>query len=279
MNQENIDVEFEKYLILIPCSGEKKHNGESPAWNIIHGNSKFNHFPQLNSNRKLLFERYSKLKTIEEVRNYMKRDSRAKNEERRMRKIEDKYQHAIDVNSKITNSPTEEALIRYNGELYKGLQNDSYDYKSVEPLISKDGLVIVSAMFGLLKPNDLIPDYELMMGDWYEPNDKKVYKFWMDKLFPILRNFVNENTVIFYFLSSDYKKAVEINKLDSQAYGFRFLNKDGKSIGLGADKARGILCRQILLNNPQNLKFFENHKVGKYEFSKIEGNILYFKEV
>ncbi len=149
----------------------------------------------------------------------------------------------------------------FNGEVYRGLDATNFTAKELE--IAQDKVRILSGLYGLLKPMDVIYPYRLEMGTKWgvTPAKPNLYKFWGTKIADQLNEEVG-NGVIVNLASTEYFKAVDQKKLKARVITptFKdFKNGQYKVIMVFAKQSRGAMARFIVENNvndPEDLKAF-----------------------
>lgn len=159
-----------------------------------------------------------------------------------------------------------QAILAFRGDVYTGLDADSL---TAEELISGQArLRILSGLYGLLKPLDLIQPYRLEMGTSLI-NDKgnSLYKFWGDQITNLLNQDLAEqkSELLINLASNEYFKALQPKKINAQIITPIFEDeKNGqyKVISFYAKKARGMMARYIIenqLSTVDELKAFSAH--------------------
>lgn len=154
------------------------------------------------------------------------------------------------------------AIFGFNGEVYKGFDADSLTEK--QRFFTQENVRILSGLYGILKPLDLIAPYRLEMGtNWnITPKTKNLYQFWGKKLSNYLNTELIENEVIINLASTEYFKAIDLKVLKAKVITpvFKeFKNGDYKIVMMYAKHARGAMARFIVdneLENPEDLKLF-----------------------
>jgi len=153
------------------------------------------------------------------------------------------------------------AALTFAGEVYNGL--NARDFSEKELNFANQNLRILSGLYGLLKPSDLIQAYRLEMGSKLNnPAGKNLYRFWQEKLTKHIND--AEQEVIINLASNEYFKALKENELKSAIITpvFQdFKNGSYKTIMMYAKKARGLMARYIIKNeirNWQKIKFFDS---------------------
>ncbi len=155
------------------------------------------------------------------------------------------------------------AISLFTGEVYRGLDAVSLSEKSME--YAQNNLRILSGMYGLLKPMDLMYPYRLEMGtSWaVTPKQTNLYKFWGSKLAKELNTQISKGEEIINLASAEYFKAIDQKTIKANIITpvFKELkNGEYKVIMTFAKNARGRMTRYIIenqLNNTENVKSFD----------------------
>ena len=172
-----------------------------------------------------------------------------------------------------------QALFMFKGDVYQGLKADSLT--NIELDFAQENLRILSGLYGLLKPKDLIFPYRLEMGTKLRTKSgNNLYKFWENRLHQSLQSELKNEEEIINLASEEYSKALQLSKFDNPVITpvFKdFKNGKLKVISFYAKKARGEMVNFIIKNkikNPENLKYFSN--LG-YKFTdETEKGVLLF---
>ena len=154
------------------------------------------------------------------------------------------------------------AISAFNGEVYKGFDIHTLSKEELER--AQNDLRILSGLYGILKPMDLIYPYRLEMGTKWEitPKTKNLYAFWGDKISKFLNNEMETDEVIINLASTEYFKAVDLKVLKSRVITPHFKDfKNGqlKIVMMYAKHQRGAMARYIIKNkltNPDELKLY-----------------------
>lgn len=157
------------------------------------------------------------------------------------------------------NTPKKQALALFKGEVYNGMKAWEWNEEDVE--YAQQHLRILSGLYGLLKPMDIIKAYRLEMGT--KLSTGSLYNFWGDKITKALNRDRNKSgNVLINLASHEYNKAVKFKEYKGTVITpeFKEMHKgDYKMIGVYAKKARGLMARFIIKNkieNPDELKTF-----------------------
>ena len=161
-----------------------------------------------------------------------------------------------------------QAVLAFKGDVYTGLNADTLDTAGFEFMQEK--LRILSGLYGVLKPLDLMQAYRLEMGTKFANiNGKNLYQFWGSQLRESIEAELTDGILI-NLASNEYFKAVEAKKLNARIITPVFKDwKNGqyKIISFYAKKARGLMTRYIIdqrIETPEKIKQFD---VDGYRFS------------
>ncbi len=163
---------------------------------------------------------------------------------------------------------SKQALLAFKGDVYNGIDAPNLSKKDLA--FAQDNLRILSGLYGVVRPLDLIAPYRLEMGTRLENSKgKNLYEFWGDKISKLLNE--DEAEVIINLASNEYFKGIDKKALKSQVINIVFKELKGdayKIIGIYAKRARGLMVQFMIKNrikNPQDLKAF---KAEDYSFRK-----------
>ncbi|MDB2589559.1 peroxide stress protein YaaA [Candidatus Thioglobus sp.] len=153
-----------------------------------------------------------------------------------------------------------QALLAFKGDVYNGIDAPNLSKKDLE--FAQDNLRMLSGLYGVIRPLDLIAPYRLEMGTKLENSKgKNLYEFWGDKISKLLNE--DETEVIINLASNEYFKGIDKKALKAQVINivFKELKNDTyKIIGIYAKRARGLMVQFMIKNrikNPQDLKTFK----------------------
>jgi len=173
----------------------------------------------------------------------------------------DRYQKWLAEPAKGT---TTAALLAFNGEVYRGL--NAKELTSEELDFAQNHLRILSGLYGVLRPLDLMQAYRLEMGiklTYY--SYKNLYQFWGDKITNRLKQDLGDSKYIINLASNEYYKSVNEAKLKAKVIvpQFKdFSNGQYKMLMTYAKNARGAMSNYIIKNritNPELLKSFDGN--------------------
>ncbi|AOM41226.1 peroxide stress protein YaaA [Xenorhabdus hominickii] len=182
-----------------------------------------------------------------------------------------------------TSENARQAILAFKGDVYTGMQAETFSDADFD--FAQSHLRILSGLYGVLRPLDLMQPYRLEMGIKLEnPRGKDLYKFWGDRITENLNTVLEQqgDNVLVNLASDEYFKSVNTKKLSAQIIKPVFLDeKNGKYkvISFYAKKARGLMSRFIIQNQltePARLAEF-NLEGYRFDESLSKGNELVFK--
>lgn len=170
-----------------------------------------------------------------------------------------------------------QAVLAFKGDVYTGLDAETMDDDGLA--FAQQHLRILSGLYGVLKPLDLIQPYRLEMGTQFSnAKGRNLYQFWGGQLREeIETEAAQSDAVLVNLASNEYFKALEAKKLSTRIITPVFKDlKNGqyKIISFYAKKARGLMSRYIIdhrINNPEQLKNFDSEGY-RYSADMSEGD-------
>jgi len=148
------------------------------------------------------------------------------------------------------------AAFAFSGEVYRGLGIE--DWGSLQADATQNSLRILSGLYGVLKPFDLISPYRLEMGTKLKIRQAdNLYKFWQDKIAKVLRDEMSEGERLINLASQEYFKAINNKVLMRPVTEIIFKDRADSGFKVKsfyAKKARGLMARFIIENNITDLK-------------------------
>jgi len=206
----------------------------------------------------LLINDLKKLKSIE-VQNLMKVSSKI---------AELNTERFSNWNLPFTLQNAKTVVLAFKGDVYTGLDADSLSENQLN--FAQENLSILSGLYGLLRPLDLMQAYRLEMGTKFaNKRGKNLYEFWGDKITQEIN--AREQDTILNLASNEYFKAVNKKILIANLITPVFKDeKNGilKVISFFAKKARGMMTRFIIQNHITNVEEIKNFNLGGYAFTE-----------
>lgn len=172
------------------------------------------------------------------------------------------------------------AIYTFDGDVYTGL--DAYSIPIEKIAILQDKLRILSGLYGLLKPLDLMQAYRLEMGTKLTIGAKtNLYDFWKSTITTALNKELRKGELFVNLASAEYFSAIDIKALKVPIITPDFKDyKDGKLkiISFFAKKARGMMVRYIIDSNAETIEDLKGFNYDGYQFDAnlSKGNNLVF---
>lgn len=172
------------------------------------------------------------------------------------------WQRYHDFQDSFTPENAKQALLAFKGDVYNGIEVDTYSQDDFA--FAQKHLRILSGLYGLLKPMDLIQPYRLEMGTKLQTEKgKTLYDFWGTQLTEALNADLDPETTLANLASGEYFKAIQPQQLKGKVLHIAFKeNKNGtyKVIGIHAKRARGLMVNYAVQNritDPEGLQGFD----------------------
>lgn len=181
----------------------------------------------------------------------------------------ERYQH---FSLPFTPDNARQALLAFRGDVYTDIAIDTYG--SADFAFAQNHLRILSGLYGLLRPLDLIQPYRLeMKTPLHNPRGKNLYQFWGHRITEQLNEALQEhrNPTLINLASQEYFRAVDAKKLNAHVITPVFKeNKNGqfKTIAVYAKRARGMMANFIVekkIDIPEQLKTFNEGHYAYHE--------------
>jgi uncharacterized protein len=170
------------------------------------------------------------------------------------------------------------ALSAFKGDVYEGLKAWELDAEQID--FADKHLRILSGLYGLLKPTDLMLAYRLEMGTALQGKDfKNLYQFWGDRITRSIKQATKESAgkIIVNLASDEYSKAVDFKATRARVVTpvfNEFRNGTYKFISYNGKRARGLMTRFIIdhrITVPEHLKLF-NYEGYEYLEQRSKGD-------
>ncbi|EKE87586.1 peroxide stress protein YaaA [Idiomarina xiamenensis] len=168
------------------------------------------------------------------------------------------------------------ALFAFNGDVYAGL--DAYQLSTNAIAYGQQHLRILSGLYGLLRPLDLMQPYRLEMGTKLDnERGKNLYEFWGELITDMLNRDCQESNseVLVNLASNEYFSAVKTRQLNAKLVTPVFKDeKNGqyKVISFYAKKARGMMARFILNEKPKKVSDLQAFSAAGYQYSAAQSD-------
>lgn len=163
-----------------------------------------------------------------------------------------------------------QAIYAFSGDVYRGL--DAYTI-AIDKLAKVEETVrIISGLYGLLKPLDLVQPYRLEMGTKMPVGkNKNLYAFWQNKVTQALNDELEDGELFLNLASNEYFKAIDTKALKVPVVNVAFKEfKDGKYkiVAIFAKLARGLMTRYIIDTDAKTIDDIKGFNYENYGFSE-----------
>jgi len=162
------------------------------------------------------------------------------------------------------------AIYMFDGDVYSGINAYTIPEDKIDTL--QKSLRILSGMYGILRPLDLMQPYRLEMGTKLSiEQDEDLYAVWKEKVTKQLNSEMTEGEILVNLASQEYFKAVDTKTLKAKLISpvFKdFKNGKLKIISFYAKKARGSMVRYILDKDVETLEGIKGFNYDNYHFSE-----------
>ena len=174
------------------------------------------------------------------------------------------------------------ALLTFKGDVYEGIDVKDFTLGDLE--FAQQMVRILSGLYGVLRPLDLMQPYRLEMGTKIDiKRSKNLYEYWQDRLTNYFNNLLetdSENTLV-NLASNEYAKAISLKKLKGNVITPVFKEHKGnelKTIAIYAKRARGLMTRFAIKNRLEKVEHLKTFAEEGYIFSpeQTKGNTWVF---
>lgn len=181
-----------------------------------------------------------------------------------------------------TTENAKQSILAFKGDVYVGLEAATFDEADHE--FAQAHLRILSGLYGILRPKDLMQPYRLEMGTRLKTGKfKNLYEFWDNRITKLINEDLKatEGNVIVNLASKEYFKSVKRDKLEGDILDVHFKEKRGdtyKVIAFNAKKARGAMAKQIIKYKITQKEYLKPLEVNEYIFNEgmSDSNNYYF---
>lgn len=165
-----------------------------------------------------------------------------------------------------TLSNAKQALLAFKGDVYNGIDAPSLSLDDFE--FAQGHLRMLSGLYGVIRPLDLIQPYRLEMGTKLKNSQgKNLYEFWGDQISQVLNE--DESEVIINLASNEYFKGIDKKSINAKIINIAFKelkNDTYKIIGIYAKRARGLMVNYMIKNRLTEPELLKDFNVEGYQF-------------
>ncbi|HAE70897.1 MAG TPA: peroxide stress protein YaaA [Gammaproteobacteria bacterium] len=173
-----------------------------------------------------------------------------------------------------TLSNAKQALLAFKGDVYNGIDAQSLSLDDFE--FAQGHLCMLSGLYGVIRPLDLIQPYRLEMGTKLKNSQgKNLYEFWGDKISKVLNE--DESEVIINLASNEYFKGIDKKSINAKIVNIAFKelkNDTYKIIGIYAKRARGLMVNYMIKNRLTDPELLKGFNVEGYQFRQTMSDDL-----
>ncbi len=168
-----------------------------------------------------------------------------------------------------------QAILAFRGDVYAGMAATAFEQRDFD--FAQDHLRILSGLYGVLRPLDMIQPHRLEMGTKLEnARGKDLYVFWKSESAPLINEAAKAaGGPIINLASNEYFGSVDTNQLDFPVVTPVFKDeKNGvyKIISIYAKKARGMMCDFVIRNRLERPEQLKEFSAAGYRFVESESN-------
>ncbi|MCB1706263.1 MAG: peroxide stress protein YaaA [Halioglobus sp.] len=190
------------------------------------------------------------------------------------------HQRFMNWSRPFTKGNAKQSLLAFKGDVYVGL--DAATLNEAQLGFAQQHLRILSGLYGLLRPLDLMQPYRLEMGlPFANRGGKNLYEFWSGEITDALNTAIRKSgtRVLVNLASQEYFRAVQPRQLDADVITPVFKDLKGdryKVISFYAKKARGQMARYIIEHEVQEPDALKKFRTGGYRYNKSESSAREF---
>ncbi len=159
-----------------------------------------------------------------------------------------------------------QALLAFKGDVYNGI--DVSNLSTADLDFAQNTLRMLSGLYGVIRPLDLIAPYRLEMGTrLVTEKGKNLYEFWGEQISQVLNE--DESKVIVNLASNEYFKGIDKKALNANIINIvfkEFKNDNYKIIGIYAKRARGLMVNYMIKNRITQAQHLKNFDKEDYQF-------------
>jgi hypothetical protein len=167
-----------------------------------------------------------------------------------------------------------QAAFAFKGDTYQGLEFETFTKTQMN--YAQKHFRILSGLYGLLKPLDLIQPYRLEMGTSFGIGESKnLYGVWSSQITNQLKSELKKEKTLVNLASKEYFSAIDFKDLGADVITpvFKeFKNGKYKIISFNAKRARGMMSQYILKNKIDTVKDLQKFDMDNYKFNKEMSN-------
>ena len=169
------------------------------------------------------------------------------------------------------------AIFQFEGDVFKHLNAEQFNDKQINYM--NKNLKILSGIYGVLRPSDVMNPYRLEMGTKHNFNgSKNLYDFWGDKIAKKINEELG-SSLLYNLASEEYFSSISKYVDAKNTINFKFLSLSGgkeRVVGVIAKRARGEMARFLIENEIQSTKGIEKFSSMGFKFKEFSNNCFTF---
>lgn len=176
-----------------------------------------------------------------------------------------------------TTENAKQAVLTFDGEVFRGLDAKSFTGSDFE--YAQSHLRILSGLYGILRPLDLIQPYRLEVSSALKnPKGNNLYAFWRKNVTSSVINTIktsDNNNIILNLASSEYFKTLDLKRIPTKVIDVEFYeykNDKFQQIIIYTKKARGLMARYVIKNRIEDAEELKGFSSEGYWFSPQQSN-------
>ncbi len=184
------------------------------------------------------------------------------------------FQRIHNFNPPFVMGKTIQAIFTFQGDAYSQLTPEIYSEK--ELFYAQDHLNILSGLYGLLRPLDLMAPYRLEMGTKITTKKfKDLYRYWSNSLTAFINSSLAkmESQILVNLASTEYFKVINREKLEGEIITMTFRQKKNglyKTIPIYSKRARGLMTHFAITNRIQETEELKSFNLSGYSYRREE---------
>lgn len=179
-----------------------------------------------------------------------------------------------DFKTPFTIKNSKQAMFAFMGDTYVGLSAKTMTKTQVN--YAQNHLRILSGLYGILSPLELIQPYRLEMGTRFPcQGSKNLYEYWKSDLTGEVNKLLKKEKILINCASNEYSSAIDFSKIEGRVITPVFKQKKGdefKVVGLFAKRARGMMARYVIDNKLKSADDLKTFDIDGYKFSEAKSN-------
>lgn len=182
------------------------------------------------------------------------------------------FKRNLSFQMKATLENSKQAILTFQGTVYQGMRADEFSEDELQ--FAQNHIRILSGLYGVLRPLDLIQPHRLEMGiKLKNSKGKDLYSFWKDKITNYLNEEIDKHNdkILINLASNEYFSAINTKSFAGKIINISFKEyRYGtyKIVAVYAKRARGLMSRYIAENKVKNIEILKNFEEEGYAYNE-----------